>query len=91
MTISPVIGPSFYSHDDVIGKITLSKEAIGSQAKGMSEPICTRMGAKSKVKNTRLPTTEGLSDGGGSGGVRDGPFLDADSGNVSLCSLAHFM
>lgn len=25
---------SFYSHDDVIGKITLSKEAIRSQAKG---------------------------------------------------------
>lgn len=24
----------FHSHDDVIGKITLSKDAIGSQAKG---------------------------------------------------------
>lgn len=43
----------FYSHDDVIGKITLSKDAIGSQAKGTTEPIWS-----SEVKHTRPPPSQ---------------------------------
>lgn len=53
-----------HSHDDVIGKITLSKDAIGSQAKGTTERICISLSdgwaydRSLEVKHTWRPLSE---------------------------------